>query len=280
MPRKSNTRAAQGAGSIRQRPDGRWEARFVVGTDPATGKNIRKSIYGSTQKEVRQKMAQAIAAVDNKTYREPCKMTLGEWLDTWADTYLEGVKPRTVKIYKDNIRLHIKPYLASVRLEALDPHAIQKYLNTLLQKGKKVRVKDKDGKLLTKNGKPMYESAPLSQKTVKDVHGVLHSALRQALINRYIAVNPADGDFLKLPKAQKEEIKPLDEVETAAFLKSIQGTRFESIFFVALFTGMRQGEVLGLTWDSIDFGRGIITVDKQMQLHQEQGMEALVLVST
>lgn len=280
MARKSNTRAAQGAGSIRQRPDGRWEARFVVGTDPATGKNIRKSIYGNTQKEVRQKMAQAIAAVDNKTYREPCKMTLGEWLDTWADTYLEGVKPRTVKIYKDNIRLHIKPYLASVRLEELDPHAIQKYLNTLLQNGKKVRAKDKDGKPLTKNGKPMYESAPLSQKTVKDVHGVLHGALRQALINRYITINPADGDFLKLPKAQKEEIKPLDEVETTAFLKSIQSTRFECIFFVALFTGMRQGEVLGLTWDSINFGSGIITVDKQMQLHQEKGMEAFALVPT
>ena len=60
---------------------------------------IRKSVYAKTQKEVRQKLAQAVAAVDNKAYREPCKMTLGEWLDIWTDTYLEGVKPRTVKIY-------------------------------------------------------------------------------------------------------------------------------------------------------------------------------------
>ena len=103
MPRKSNTRAAQGAGSIRQRADGTWEARFVVGHDPGTGKPIRKSVYAKTQKEVRQKLAQAVAAVDNKAYIEPCKMTLGEWLDIWADTYLEGVKPRTVKIYKDDI---------------------------------------------------------------------------------------------------------------------------------------------------------------------------------
>ena len=107
MPRKKNTRAAQGAGTIRQRPDGRWEARFLVGHDLATGKPIRKSVYGATQKEARQKLAQAVAAVDNQAYREPCKMTLREWLDIWADTYLEGVKPRTVKIYKDNIRLHI-----------------------------------------------------------------------------------------------------------------------------------------------------------------------------
>lgn len=87
MPRKSNTRAAQGSGSIRQRADGTWEARFIVGHDPGTGKPVRKSVYGKTQKEVRQKLAQAVAAVDNKAYREPCKMTLGEWLDIWADTY-------------------------------------------------------------------------------------------------------------------------------------------------------------------------------------------------
>ena len=77
MPRKSNTRAAQGAGSIRQRPDGKWEARFIAGHDPGTGKPIRKSVYAKTQKEARQKLAQVIAAVDNKAYREPCKMTLG-----------------------------------------------------------------------------------------------------------------------------------------------------------------------------------------------------------
>ena len=135
MPRKSNTRAASGSGTIRQRPDGTWEARFVVGHDPGTGKPIRKSIYAKTQKEVRQKLAQAVAAVDNKAYREPCKMTLGEWLDIWADTYLGGVKPRTVKIYQDDIRLHIKPYLAAIRLDELDTHTVQKFLNTLSARG-------------------------------------------------------------------------------------------------------------------------------------------------
>ena len=58
MPRKSNTRAAQGSGSIRQRADGTWEARFVAGHDPGTGKPIRKSVYAKTQKEARQKLAQ------------------------------------------------------------------------------------------------------------------------------------------------------------------------------------------------------------------------------
>lgn len=280
MARKSNTRAAQGSGSIRQRADGTWEARFVTGHDPGTGKAIRKSVYAKTQKDVRQKLAQAIAAVDNKAYREPCKMTLGEWLDTWADTYLEGVKPRTVKIYQDDIRLHIKPYLAAAKLGELDTHTVQKFFNTLLTSGKSVPKRDKNGQIIKKDGKTVYDTAPLSPKTVKNVHGVLHGALRQAVINRYIPINPADGDFCKLPKAPKEEIKPLDETQITAFLKAIQGDRFEAIFIVTLFTGLRQGEVLGLTWDCVDFDKGILTIDKQMQLHQESGMQAYTLVPT
>lgn len=280
MARKSNTRATHGAGSIRQRPDGTWEARFVTGHDPGSGKAVRKSVYAKTQKEVRQKLAQAVAAVDNKAYREPCKMTLGEWLDIWAGTYLNGVKPRTAKIYRDDIRLHIKPYLAAVKLDELDTHIVQKFFNTLLTSGKKAPKRDKDGKIVKKDGKTVFETAPLSPKTVKNVHGVLHGALRQAVINRYIPLNPADGDFCKLPKASKEEIKPLDELKISAFLKAIQGDRFEDIFIVTLFTGLRQGELPGLTWDCVDFDNGILTIDKQMQLHQEQGMNAYTLAPT
>ena len=280
MPRKSNTRAAQGSGTIRQRADGTWEARFVVGHDPGTGKPVRKSVYAKTQKEVRQKLAQAVAAVDNKSYREPCKMTLGEWLDIWVDTYLKDVKPRTLKIYQDDIRLHIKPYLAAVKLNELDTHTVQRFFNTLLKSGKRVPKRDKEGKIVKKNGKTVYEGAPLSSKTVKNVHGVLHGALRQAVVNRYIPINPADGDFCKLPKIQKQEIKPLDEVQIADFLKAIHGDRFEELFLVTLFTGLRQGEVLGLTWDCVDFDNGTLLVNKQMQLHQEQGIKAYQLVPT
>ena len=280
MPRKSNTRAAQGSGTIRQRADGTWEARFVVGHDPGTGKPVRKSVYAKTQKEVRQKLAQAVAAVDNKSYREPCKMTLGEWLDIWVDTYLKDVKPRTLKIYQDDIRLHIKPYLAAVKLNELDTHTVQRFFNTLLRSGKRVPKRDKEGKIVKKDGKTVYEGAPLSSKTVKNVHGVLHGALRQAVVNRYISINPADGDFCKLPKIQKQEIKPLDEVQIADFLKAIHGDRFEELFLVTLFTGLRQGEILGLTWDCVDFDNGTLLVNKQMQLHQEQGIKAYQLVPT
>lgn len=117
---KSNTRAAAGAGSIRQRADGSWEGRCVTGYDPGTGKPLRRSVYAKTQKEARKKLAEIIALVDTGAYQAPCRITVGEWLDIWADTYLGGCKARTVVIYKDDIRLHIKPALAAIQAGGID----------------------------------------------------------------------------------------------------------------------------------------------------------------
>ncbi|MEA4962602.1 N-terminal phage integrase SAM-like domain-containing protein [Lutispora sp.] len=101
-------------------------------------------------------MKAATAAIDQGTYITPSKMTVGEWLDVWAETYLGGVKPRTVESYKATIRIHIKPALGAVKLDALNAHAIQGFYNSLLE------AKD--------------EADRLFPKTVKNVHGVLHKA--------------------------------------------------------------------------------------------------------
>lgn len=87
----------RGPGPIRQRKDGRWEARYTVGRDPGTGKQVQRSVYGATQQEVRKKLAQLTAALDAGTYKEPCKMTVGQWLDIWSADYLGGVKPFSVR---------------------------------------------------------------------------------------------------------------------------------------------------------------------------------------
>lgn len=157
-------------------------------------------------------------------------------------------------IYKDDIRLHIKPALAAIRLEALTTPTVQAFYNSLIDDKK------------------------LSPKTVKNIHGVLHSALRQAGRIGYIRFNPADACVL--PRSEKKEIKPLDEVQIAAFLRAIQGSQYEDLFALTLFTGMREGEALGLTWDCVDFNSGAITINKQMQLHQERGLQAYALIPT
>lgn len=249
MPRKSNTRGAQGAGTIRQRKDGRWEARYTMGRDPGTGKQIQRSVYGATQQEVRKKLAQLTTALDNGTYKEPCKMTVGQWLDIWTADYLGGVKPSTAFLYGEQIRLYIKPALGAVKLEVLNTHTIQGFYNGL-------SIEREGGKAL-------------SPKSVKNIHGILHKALQQAVAVGYIRFNPADA--CTLPRAEKKEISPLDEEQIATFLKAIEGHRHELLYKVALFTGMREGEVLGLMWDCVDFEKGTITIKRQLRREQKKG---------
>ena len=185
------------------------------------------------------KLKAATASLDTGTYIAPSKMTIAEWMDIWVDSYLNNVKPRTVEIYTRIIRNHIKPSLGAIRLEALDAHKIQMFYNSC------------------------STHKQLAPKTVKDIHGVLHKALQQAVASGYIRFNPSDACVL--PRADKQELKPLDDDDIAAFLKVIEGSRHEVLLAVTLFTGMREGEVLGLTWDCIDFDRGTITINKQLQ---------------
>ena len=101
-------------------------------------------------------------------------------------------------------------------------------------------------------------------KTVKNVHRILHRAMEQAAEIGYLKLNPVD--HCKPPRAEKPEIKPLDGAAISKFLTVIQGHQYEAVYIVDLFTGMRQSEILGLTWDCIDFEDGTIRIYRQFQL--------------
>ena len=265
MPRTKTGKGAGGAGSIRKITTTRngktytyWQGRYTEGFDPGTGKQIQRSITGKTQKEVAQKLRQITASLDDGTYKAPCKLTVGEWLDIWTQDYLGGVKSSTAYLYKKNVELYIAPRLGNIKLESLNAHTVQHFYNELVS--------------------PTDPAVnPLSAKTVKNIHGVFHKAMQQAVLIGYLRYNPADACIL--PRIERKKIKPFDDAQITAFLTAIQGNRFETLFILTLFTGMREGEVLGLTWDCIDFHTGIISVEKQMQLHQDKGSKGYELVS-
>jgi len=215
-----------------------YEARYTESFDPRTGKQIQRSISDKSKKVVAQKLKAAVAAIDAGTYKAPCKMTVAQWLDIWVAEYLNSVKPLTKHNYNKQVQKHLKPALGVARLEALDTHTIQRFYNSLIASG-------------------------LSPKTVKNVHGILHCALQQAIACDYIYRNPADA--CKLPKVTKPEIKPLEPEEIARLLKEAEQDDYCNLFIVAMFTGMRQGELLGLAWECVDFNSGIITVKQQLQ---------------
>lgn len=263
MPRKSNTRAAQGAGSIRQRANGSWEARYVAGKDPSTGKPIRKSVYGKSQKEARQKLTQAIAAIDNGDYFEPSKMTVGEWLNIWLAEYMGDKKYLTVKSYRGQTENHIRPALGAIRLSLLQPHMIQKFYNELTATGCRTPKRDSNGEFIRVNGKIAYEAAPMSAKTVRNIHGILGKALATAVNVGYIRTNPTER--VTLPRVEKKELSPLTDNQVKAFLVAAKKDQYGILLRVILFTGLRESEALGLTWDCIDTKAGTIRVYRQLQ---------------
>ena len=228
MPRKSTTRRAQGEGTIRQRKDGTWEARYTLGRDPGTGKQIQKSVYGATQKDVRQKLQQIAQAIDEGTYFEPTKMTVAGWMNVWLKDYLGNVKAGTVANYTRHVNNHIIPALGAMKLSALQPPQIQQLYNALQDKG-------------------------LSAKTIKNLHGCIHKALDVAVRIGYLKTNPSEACIL--PRIVKKEIRPLDTPEISDFLNAIKGHKYETLFKVDVFTGLRSGEILGLTWDCVDLTR-------------------------
>lgn len=215
---------AKGGGTIRKKtvtrngkPYTYWEARITTGRDPGTGKQIQRSFTGKTQKDVRQKMQEAAVAVDAGAYTSPVKMTVGQWLDIWSADYLGSVKTSTVNTYRDNIRLHIKPVIGSVRLQDLHAHTVQSLINGI-------------------------DRAPA---TVRLVCGILSEALEKAVELDYIPRNPVKR--CTLPRKEQKEIHPLDDGEVTALLNAAKGGELEYFITVALFTGMRMSELLGLT---------------------------------
>ena len=251
MPRK-NTRAA--SGSIRQRADGTWEARLTVGTDPGTGKPIRKSVYGRSQAEARKRMTATQRAIDNGTYQAPDKTTVSQWLDTWMETFCAvKVKPLTFSSYAVAIKNHIKPSLGALRLQAVRGVHVQKLYNRMTADG-------------------------LSAKTVKNVAAILHKAFSVAVKQGLMQANPCDA--AELPKAMHKEITPLTDSEIPLFLKAIKGHPFEGAYALCLFAGLREGECLGLSWDQVNFEARRITISQQLQHEKKRSAQYYIAPST
>ena len=237
-------RRANGEGSIRKRSDGSWEGRITIGYDPF-GKQVMKSVYGRTQRDVKEKLERLKDDLEGKSAKQTeqadsdsgkdkkevtgkevdntgegiCMLTLEQWLDIWRKQYLSNVKPGTVCHYESVCRLHIVPALGNTPLVKLRTPAIQKFYIDLQEKG-------------------------LSPKYIKNIHGCLHKALDIAVRIDYITKNPTSACII--PRVIQKEMHPLDAPEQVQLLQSLKGNKNEALIITALFTGMRAGELLGL----------------------------------
>ena len=249
---------ANGEGNLRKRSNGTWEARVTLGTDPKTGKLISKSVYARTQKECREKMKALLgidggqAATPPAAPKEPPKprpedvITVGQWLDTWLKEYLADVKPNTALQYESVVRLHLKPAFGDVLLKDLRTPMIQKFYNKMRDDG-------------------------VSPKYIKNIHGILHRALDMAMRVEYLTKNPST--YTIRPKVVEKPVVPLDAPEQKKLFEALKGNPFETLFLTATFTGMRIGELIGLTWDCVDFENEVIYVEKQLVQTRKKGQK-------
>ena len=235
---------AAGAGTIRQRANGLWEGRITIGTNPGTGKPIRKSVYGKKQKEVRRRMTEITRDLDKNNYKEPSKITVAAWMKIWLDNFTPQLAPLSRSKYDAEIKNHIIPALGALQLDAVSGLHVQSFYNSLTKAG-------------------------LSGKTVSGIASILRKSFNTAIKQKLMQSNPCLT--AELPRIEKPEINPLTDEEIPRFLAAIAGHPLEHAFAIALFTGMREGELLGLSWEQVDFASRKITINQQLQRSRETG---------
>lgn len=239
------TKKGNNEGTIRKRPDGRWEARYTIGFDDA-GKQMQKSIYGKKRSDVSQKLSQILMDIVTDEYVAPNKISVGQWLDTWLRDFAKvTIRPSTYISYEGYIHNHIKPKLGKLALQDLTTEKLQVFYNERTEKG---RVDGKGG---------------LSPKTLRNLHNMFHEALEQAMKNKMISQNVSNNCVL--PKQHKKEMSVLSRDEQKRLLTCLGSERLGFAVLLGLSTGMRIGELCGLKWTDIVLEQRLVLVRRTLQ---------------
>lgn len=224
-----------GEGSISRRKGGGWMGQYVVYT--AEGRK-RRTVYGKTRKEVAAKLAKAISNREDGLVFDAKNLTVGDYLDLWLrDSVQDTVRLTTYQGYERVVRLHIKPALGRIKLDNLTPVHVRSLYRERLEAG-------------------------LAPRMVQLVHTILHKALKQAVNDDLIPRNVTEA--VKAPRPVNKEMKPLSPDQARTLLEAARGERLEALYALAVTTGMRQGEILGLKWEDLDLEAGTLQVRRTL----------------
>jgi integrase len=210
-------------GITRHKGSGLYMARYTVQTP--TGPK-RKTLYGKTRREVDEKLTKAKANRDDGLVFDADNLTVGRYLERWlTDSVRDTVIATTYESYERLIRLHLVPTLGRLKLKNLTTTHVRGLYREKLDSG-------------------------LSPTSVQRVHALLHKALKQAVHDGLVPRNVTEA--VKAPRQSRNEIPTLTREQVRIFLSSAKGDRLEALYLLAIHTGLRQGELLGLKWSDID----------------------------
>ncbi|MEO8458274.1 MAG: site-specific integrase [Chloroflexota bacterium] len=233
---KTMARRANGEGSIYQRQDGRWAASVSI------GRAQRKHFIGQRRKDVVDELTAALKAQNDGLPVVTERQAFGSFARSWLETVKPTLKPRTWERYEQLLRVHAFPHLQSVSLTKLTPQHLQRLYAASQETGS-------------------------SPATVRQLHAVIHRCLKQA--HRWNVVGRNVADLVSAPRVHRREMRVLSPSEARVLLEAAQGDRLEALYVLALSTGARQGEILGLRWRDIDLDNGAMNVSRT--LHHMRG---------
>lgn len=234
-PSRGSRKRPNGDGSFRYVPErARWEGRYHV--ELPDGRRVRRSVYAPTEAAARAKVRAAQRDAERGLASE--SETVGQFLTRWLATIRPpALAPRTYIRYEELLTLHVIPTLGSKRLDRLTPAQVQALWTSKLQ--------------------------TLSPRTVQQMRAVLRRALhvgeQWGVVSRNVAAISSG------PKQQRSEVEPFTPEQATAFLAAIRDHPDAALYVLAISTGMRAGELLGLRWTDIDWTRGVLRVEVQLQ---------------
>ncbi|PED86678.1 site-specific integrase [Bacillus cereus] len=226
-------------GSVKKdKKTGKYFYIVDIGIDLLTGKRKQKKKRGFiTKKEAENALTKLLSEVHTGIYVEPSKLSYGEYLESWFNTKKHSVGIQTAKVLKGYLNSRIIPSLGNIKLAKLTLLHMQNYVNSLRDEG-------------------------LKRGTIEKIIKIIRNSLEHAIDLELITKNVAAKT--KLPKADKEELVVWSEQEVQLFLEAAQESRYSIVFHMALVTGMRQGELLGLRWKDVDLEKGHLTISQTL----------------
>ncbi|MFD5774179.1 tyrosine-type recombinase/integrase [Streptomyces fungicidicus] len=258
-------RRANGEGTITKRKDGRYHAAAYVYRPDGT--RTRKFVYGKTRDEVAGKLTEMQEMTRQGIPAASSTMAFGDYLTYWlAAIAPERLKPATLNSYEGLTRLYIRPALGKKRLNRLSPADVRRFLAEF-KAACLCCLRGADGE--RPEGKRTCCAVGRccgrrpSARTVQYVHAVLRSALQQAIREELIVRNVAR--IVETPTVESKEVRPLDAGEVRLLLKVARPHRLYALWLLLISTGLRRGEVLGLTWSDIDLSAGTLRVRRNVQ---------------
>jgi integrase len=234
------------AGHIRKRGSGSWTVVVDLGRDPVTGKRRQtwRTVRG-TKRDAEALLVSLLHERDTGIDIQPGRVAAGQYLRRWLEAYAQpNTAPKTFRRYEELIRLHLLPSIGSIELGKLRPAHIQHVYGRLQEKG-------------------------LSPRTVLQCHRVLREALQHAVRWQLLSRNPADA--VEAPRYSRYEVPALVPDDLRRLLDEADKSRFGAIVRLAVMTGLRQGELLGLRWQDVDLQAGALRVRQACQWLPRQG---------